>query len=387
MTAPVSVWGVGTSRFARQPDTPPRNLAWQAVTEALADAGVPPAAVEAVYAGTVFGDPGVTTRTLQHLGITGVPIVTVENACASGTTAFHEAQVAVSQGRYEVVLAFGIETMTAVFDGPIEPLASDPEGAQGFAMPSLYGMAAHRYQHCHGVTPEQMALVAVKNRRHALANPRAQHAGEFTVEQILASRPISDPLTLLQCCDISDAAAAAVLGPARRRVTTGSATDVTVRSTALASGRAWDHTTDLVWGWQLVADTARAAFESAGIGVADIDVLEVHDAFTIGEIVTTEALGLCELGGGGALVESGHTSLGGTQPVNPSGGLLARGHPLGATGLGQIAEIVWQLRGMADRRQVDGARVGVVETMGGGTAGIDGNACVVAVLEAPGGQP
>jgi len=151
MTAPVSVRGVGTSRFARQPETPPRDLAWRAVAEALADAGVTPAAVEAVYAGTVFGDPGVTTRTLQHLGITGVPVVTVENACASGTTAFHEAHVAVGEGRYETVLAFGIETMTAVFDGPIEPLLSDPEGAQGFAMPSLYGMAAHRYQHCSSV--------------------------------------------------------------------------------------------------------------------------------------------------------------------------------------------------------------------------------------------
>jgi len=160
---------------------------------------------------------------------------------------------------------------------------------------------------------------------------------------------------------------------------------VPVRAAALASGQAWDHASALVWGWQLVSDTARAAFEQAGIGPEDIDVLEVHDAFTIGEIVTTEALGLCELGGGGALVESGRTSLGGAQPVNPSGGLLARGHPLGATGLGQIAEIVWQLRGMAAGRQVDGARIGVVETMGGGTAGIDGNACVVAVLEAPGG--
>ncbi len=382
MSAPVAVLGVGTSRFARQPDTASTHLAWQAVTEALGDAGVAPGAVEAVYAGTVFGDPGVTTRTLQHLGITGIPVVTVENACASGTTAFHEAQVAVRQGRYEVVLAFGIETMTAVFDGPIEPLATDPEGAQGFAMPSLYGMAAQRYLHCHGVTPEQMALVAVKNRRHALGNPRAQHAGELTVEEVLGSRLISDPLTLLQCCDLSDAAAAAVLGPG----TPGSATDVTVRATALASGRAWDHTTDLVWGWRLVSDTARAAFEQAGIGPDDVDVAEVHDAFTIGEIVTTEALGLCELGGGGALVESGHTSLGGAQPVNPSGGLLARGHPLGATGLGQVAEIVWQLRGTAEGRQVPGARLGVVETMGGGTAGIDGNACVVAVLEAPGGR-
>lgn len=386
MSAPVAIWGVGTSRFARQPDVPPTHLAWQAVTEALADAGIAPSSVDAVFAGTVFGDPGVTTRTLQHLGITRVPIVTVENACASGTTAFHEAQVAVGQGRYEVVLAFGIETMTAVFDGPIEPLASDPEGAQGFAMPSLYGMAAHRYQHCHGVSPSQMARVAVKNRRHALANPRAQHAGELTVEEVLGSRPISDPLTLLQCCDISDAAAAAVIGPARGSAPAGGTPDVTIRATALASGQAWDHNSDLVWGWQLVADTARAAFDSAGIGPQDIDVLEVHDAFTIGEIVTTEALGLCELGGGGALVESGRTSLGGAQPVNPSGGLLARGHPLGATGLGQVAEITWQLRGTAGGRQVDGARIGVVETMGGGTAGIDGNACVVAVLEAPEGR-
>ncbi len=386
MSCDVVVRGVGTSRFARQPMVAPRELAWQAVSEALADAELAPVAVEAVYAATVFGDPGVTTRTLQHLGITGVPVVTVENACASGTTAFHEAQIAVSQGRYETVLAFGIETMTAIFDGPIEPLSSDPEGAQGFAMPSLYGMAAHRYQHCHGVTPRQMALVAVKNRRHALGNPRAQHAGEFTVEQILDSRPISDPLTLLQCCDISDAAAAAVLGPARPVGAGGRDSDVAVRSSALASGRAWDHTCDLVWGWQLIADTAGAAFEQAGIASTDADVFEVHDAFTIGELVTTEALGLCELGAGGALVESGHTSLGGAQPVNPSGGLLARGHPLGATGLGQIAEIVWQLRGTAGDRQVDRARIGVVETMGGGTAGIDGNACVVAVLEAPGGR-
>ena len=387
MSIPVAVQGVGTSRFARQPDTASVHLAWQAVTEALRDAGIRPDTVEAVYAGTVFGDPGVTTRTLQHLGITGIPVVTVENACASGTTAFHEAAVAVGQGRYETVLAFGIETMTAVFDGPIEPLATDPEGAQGFAMPSLYGMAAHRYEHCYGVTPEQMARVAVKNRRHALGNPRAQHAGELTVEEVLGSRLISDPLTLLQCCDISDAAAAAVLGPARRPGTTGSASDVAVRATALASGRRWDHTCELVWGWQLVSDTARVAFEQAGVGPGDVDVFEVHDAFTIGEIVTTEALGLCELGGGGSLVESGHTTLGGAQPVNPSGGLLARGHPLGATGLGQVAEIVWQLRGTAEGRQVDGARLGVVETMGGGTAGIDGNACVVAVLEAPGGQP
>ena len=379
MSSPVAVKGVGTSRFARMPETPPGELAWQAVTEALSEAATAPTDIEAVFAGSVFGDPGVTTRALAHLGITGVPVVTIENACASGTTAFHEARSAVVAGRYETALAVGIETMTAVFDGPIEPLASDTEGAQGFAMPSLYGMAAHRYQEVYGLTAEQMALVAVKNRRHALGNPRAQHAGEYTVGQILASRPISDPLTLLQCCDIADAAAAAIVGPAAPG-------DVTVRASALASGGRWDHDADLVWGWRLVADTAASAYEEAGVAPQDVDVFEVHDAFTIGEIVTTEALGLCPLGGGGELVASGHTRLGGAQPVNPSGGLMGRGHPLGATGLAQIAEIVWQLRGAAADRQVPGARIGLVETMGGGTAGIDGNGCVVAVLEAPGGR-
>ena len=158
--------------------------------------------------------------------------------------------------------------------------------------------------------------------------------------------------------------------------------EVAIRSSALRSGGLWDHTTDKVWGWDIVADTAARAYEAAGVGPGDIDVFEVHDAFTIGEIITTEALGMCKLGEGGRLVESGHTALGGAQPVNPSGGLLSRGHPIREPpALAQIAEIVWQLRGMAADRQVPDARLGAVETMGGGTAGIDGNACVVTVLE------
>ena len=198
-----------------------------------------------------------------------------------------------------------------------------------------------------------------------------------TIDEVLESPVISSPLTLLQCCSIADAAAAAVLRPP------GTPGGVRVLSSSLKSGGLWDQRSELVWGWKIVADTARAAYEEAGVSALDIDVFEVHDAFTIGEIVTTEALGLAELGAGGRLVESGHTTLGGNQPVNPSGGLLSRGHPLGATGLAQIAEIVWQLRGDAGARQVPDARLGVVETMGGGTAGVDGNACVVTVLETP----
>ena len=374
-----AIWGVGTSAFGKQTSLGGPRLAWQATTEALDDAGLKAADIEAVYAGSVFGDPGTVTRSLQQIGIVEVPVITIENACASGTSAFHEARMAVDTGRFERVLAFGIETMTSHFEGAISPIASDPDGAQGYAMPSIYGMSATRYQYEFGVTGEQMASVAVKNRRHAVGNPRAQHRKTVTLKQVLSSRLVADPITLFQCCSIADAAAAAVVGPLG-----GSgepAQEVAIRSSALRSGRLWDHTTDKVWGWDIVADTAARAYEEAGVSVEDIDVFEVHDAFTIGEIITTEALGLCELGGGGRLVESGHTTMGGPQPVNPSGGLLSRGHPLGATGLAQIAEIVWQLRGMAADRQVPGARLGAVETMGGGTAGIDGNACVVTVLE------
>ncbi|MDE0115203.1 MAG: thiolase family protein [bacterium] len=377
-----AVWGVGTSAFGKQTSLGGPRLAWQATVEALDDAGLRASDIDAVYAGTVFGDPGTVTRTLQQIGIVEVPVITIENACASGTSAFHEARESVETGRYERVLAFGIETMTAHFDGAISPIASDPDGAQGYAMPSIYGMSAARYKYEFGVTDEQMASVAVKNRRHAVGNPRAQHRKAVTVQQVLGSRVVADPITLFQCCSIADAAAAAVVGP--RGGSHDSSQEVAIRSSALRSGGRWDHTTDKVWGWDIVADTAAEAHEAAGVGPGDIDVFEVHDAFTIGEIITTEALGLCSLGEGGRLAASGHTALGGAQPVNPSGGLLSRGHPLGATGLAQIAEIVWQLRGLAADRQVPGARLGAVETMGGGTAGIDGNACVVTVLEQAG---
>jgi acetyl-CoA acetyltransferase len=373
MSSGVVVQGVGTSRFAKQPGRSAAELVWDAVTEALADADV--AGVDAAYVGTVFGAPGVAQRVLHTLGVVGVPVLTFENACASGTTALHEARAAILAGRHDRVLVLGIEHMTSAFSGAIHPEATDAEGRAGMALPSLYAMSAARYLHEGLVTREQLAAVAVKNHRHATGNPRAQYGGEHTVEEVLGSRLIADPLTLLQCCPISDAAAAAVVGRER-----GLARDVPVRASQLSSGGLWDHRSPHVWGFDLVADVARRAYDEAGIGPTDADLFEVHDAFTIGEIVTTEALGLAPPGGGGALVEAGHTALGGAQPVNPSGGLLSRGHPLGATGVAQVAEAVWQLRGDAGARQVDGARVAVVETMGGGVSGIDGNGAVVAVL-------
>jgi acetyl-CoA acetyltransferase len=369
-----AIYGVGTTTFALDPGRSASSLVWEAVREALADADIE--SIDAVYLGTVFGEMGAAQRALQGLGITEVPIVRVENACASGTTAFHEGCAAIEAGRYAHVLAVGVEHMSSS-RGPIAPEPRDPDGATGLALPALYAMSASRYMACHGVTRDELAQVAVKNRRHGAENPRAQHRHAVSVAEVLDSRMIADPLTRLQCSSISDGAAAAVLGVARDHPR-----DVRVRGSALCSGGLWDYRTDHAWGYEIVARTTEQARERASIGIDDVDVFEVHDAFTIGEIVTTEALGLAAEGEGAALVASGATAHGGQAPVNPSGGLLARGHPLGATGLAQIAEIVWQLRGDAGARQVPDARIGLVETMGGGVSGLDGNACVVAVLEA-----
>lgn len=367
------IYGVGTSRFGRQPEHAAHTLGWQAVLEAVKDAGTED--VDAAYVGSVFSGSGVAQRTLQALGFRDIPVVTVENACASGTTALYEAHQAIVSGRYERVLVLGLEHMTTRFRGGIHPELTDSEGASGLGMPAVYGMAAARYRGLGMVTDAQLASVSVKNHRHALGNDRAQYSGRYTIEEVLASPMISDPLTLLQCCPISDGAAAAVVGVPR-----GVSTDVPIRGIALRSGAVWDHRSEHVWGFDLVRATALDAFQAASVGPEDVHVYEVHDAFTIGEIVTVEALGITKLGEAGAASLSGYTALGGKQPVNPSGGLLSRGHPLGATGLAQLAEIVWQLQGRAGARQVNQATLGVVETMGGGVASIDGNGCVVAVL-------
>jgi acetyl-CoA C-acetyltransferase len=375
------VHGVGTSHFGKQREVPLTHLAWQAMLEAANDAdsaSTEPSglAFDAVYVGNVFGAPGVAQRALHGLGIAGPPVVTIENACASGTSAFHEAVTAVQSARYERVLVLGLEQMSSLFRGPILPEATDAEGRSGLAMPALYAMAANRWLHDGRVTREQMAAVSVKNHAHATRNDRAQYSGYYTVREVLASAPIADPLTLLQCSPISDGAAAAVVGPDR-----GASGDIRVRASEQRSGGLWDHRSTDVWGYRVVRDTAQALYESAAVGPEDVDFAEVHDAFTIGELVTTEALGLAKEGGAGAATAEGRRALGGEQPINPSGGLLSRGHPLGATGVAQVAEVVWQLRGCAAGRQVAGARLGLVETMGGGVAGTDGNACVVALLE------
>lgn len=378
----MSVWvtGVGTSHFGKQPAVSPTQLAWQAIGEALEDASIElgdQQQFDAVFVGSVFGEPGVAMRALQGYSITGVPIVTVENACASGTSALHEAAAALKAGRYRRVLVLGLEHMSTLFKGPIVPQQTDTEGRTGLAMPSMYAMEASRWLHEGRVTIEQLAAVSVKNHRHALHNPRAQYRGDYTVSEVLDSPMISDPLTLLQCSPISDGAAALVLASESSHPR-----DVEFVSSAQLAGGPWDHRSDDVWGYRLIHDTARATYDAAGIDPSDVDLAEVHDAFTIGELTTTEALGLVPEGQAGRMAADGETAIGGSLPINPSGGLLSRGHPLGATGVAQVTEIVRQLRGEAEERQVKDARVGLVETMGGGVSGVDGNACVVAIFRA-----
>ena len=373
----VCIYGVGTSAYGRFPERRVESLAWEAILEAMQDAAVEAAEIDAVFVGSVFGPPGIATRTLRGIGIGGVPVLTIEAACASGTAAYHEAYEAIAGGRYRCVLVFGIEHLSSLFtSGAIVPEASDAEGRAGLPLPGLYALQAQRYMDQYGATPEQIADVAVKNKENGTRNPRAQLRGHApTLEEVLGSRRIADPLTFLQCCPVSDGAGALVLGGPR-----GCRGDVRVLGSALASGQLWDHRSQEYWGEGPVRRAAQGAYAAAGLKPQEVDVLEVHDSFTIGEILTLEALGLCKPGEGAALAPSGHTRRGGRQPVNPSGGLLSRGHPLGATGTAQLAEIVWQLRGTAAERQVPGALIGMVETMGGGAAGMDGNAAVVTLL-------
>ncbi len=373
-----AIRGVGTSDFGRQPTSRIEELAWAATIEAIDDAGVDPSGIDMAFVGSVFGAPGLANRVLAGVGLGGVPAFGVEAACASGTVALHEAHEAVRTGRAATAIAIGVEQLSTQFSGPIVPEATDPEGRGGLAMPALYALQANRYLQTHEVDPALLAHVAVKNKANGALNPRA-HLGDRppTLAQVLDSRPIAGPLTLLQCCPMSDGAGAAV-------VTAFEDGDVEIVTSQRASGSWWNAGDDAPWGFATVRSTAQRAFADAAMTIDDVDVFEVHDAFTIGEVLTLEALGLAEPGRGAHLAAEGVTALDGTHPVNPSGGLLSRGHPLGATGLAQTAELVWQLRGEAGDRQVADARVALLETMGGGAAGVDANACVIALLRGPG---
>ncbi|MFT3866663.1 MAG: thiolase family protein [Solirubrobacterales bacterium] len=371
---------VGTSmiRFGRYPELDYTGLAVPAVVGALADAGATPADVEVAYCGHSYGGPLTGQRILRGLGMTGPPVINVENACSSGSTALREAWTAVGAGVYDVALVIGVDKLTQ-FGGGTLPLASeDWEVAGGMVMPAVYAMRAQRYMMERGATREDLAAVAVKARAHGIANPVAQMRKETTVEEVLGSRPIADPLTLFQCCPTGDGAAAAIVC-AREVADRFDATPISILASGLHSGRYTPGHRDMATA-EITVGTAKEAYEQAGVGPEDLDVVELHDAFTIAELMYYEALGLCEPGEAPSLLKRGETSLGGSIPVNPSGGLLAKGHPIGATGTAQLVEVVRQLQGRCEDRQIEGARVGLIHATGGGISGLDHGACSIHIL-------
>ncbi|OLB04431.1 MAG: acetyl-CoA acyltransferase [Candidatus Rokuibacteriota bacterium] len=371
----VAVIGVGVTKFGKHERTSAELFA-EAAADALLDAEIPPSAVQALYYGNVVG--GETEHQLHTgpqaasiLGIPAIPTTRFETACASSHAAFRHAVMEIAAGVSDVVLVGGAERVLNVptpESTEYFAYASDAgwEQTLGLTFPGVFALIARAHMQKYGTTEEQMAAVAVKNHKHGTLNPKAQFQKEISVEQVLKSAYVADPLKLLDCCPFSDGGAAVVL--ASEEVARTRTRPVWVLAAAAASD------------WMLLGDkrdlarvpaterAAAAAYRQAGLGPADVDVVELHDCFTIAEIVATEGLGLFEPGAGGRAAAEGRTSLGGAIPVNPSGGLKAKGHPIGATGAAQIAEIVTQLRGAAGPRQVADARVGLTHTLGGNTA-------------------
>jgi benzoylsuccinyl-CoA thiolase BbsB subunit len=376
----VFVVGAGMIPFGRHHSSSYPGLAVPAALAALAQAGIDRTDVETVVAGHSFGGPLVGQRIAKELGLGGLPVVNAENACSGGATAMHLAVAAVSTGRARIALVLGVDKLTQFGGGTLPLPAEDWEARRGVVMPAIYAMRARRYLHEREATVEDLAAVAVKARRHGALNPYAQQRTETTVADVLASRPIADPLTLFQCCPTGDGAAAVVVVSAD--VAAGlAAPAVRVAASVLHSGTVARGHRDMTWP-EISVHSARDAYAQAGIGPDDLDVVELHDAFTIAELVYYEALGLCERGGAVELLRSGDTALGGKTVVNPSGGLLAKGHPVGASGAAQLAEAYWQLTGTAGDRQVPHARFALTHVTGGGISGLDHGACAVHILEA-----
>jgi acetyl-CoA C-acetyltransferase/acetyl-CoA acyltransferase len=371
----VAVIGVGVTKFGKHERTSGELFA-EAAVDALADAELPPGAIQALYYGNVVG--GETEHQLHTgpqaasiLGIPTVPTTRFETACASSHAAFRHAVMEIAAGVSDIVLVGGGERVLNVPTAESTEYfayASDASWEQplGLTFPGVFALVARAHMTKYGTTEEQMAAVAVKNHKHGTMNPKAQFRKEITLETVMKSPYIADPLKLYDCCPFTDGGAAVVL--ASEEVARSRKRAIWVLGTAAASDSMLLGDKKDLSRVMATERAAKAAYQQAGKSPTDVDVVELHDCFTIAEIVATEGLGLFEPGTGGIAAERGWTSLGGKVPVNPSGGLKSKGHPIGATGAAQIAEIVTQLRGEAGPRQVDGARTGVTHTLGGNTA-------------------
>jgi acetyl-CoA acetyltransferase len=407
----VYVVGIGMTPFGRHLDVDVKSMARQAIEVALADAGLGKDAVEAAFfanssQGHMEGQHMIRGQiALRAMGISGIPVVNVENACAGGSSAFALAVNHLRAGAGDLALAIGAEKMYStdknrmfsVFDSGwdvaeaeqirerILKLGHGVEVPAGSTSPKPYSVfmdvyAAFSRAHMKrfGTTQRQLAVVAAKNHTHSVHNPLSQYRNAYTPEEILAAPPISYPLTLPMCSPISDGAAAAILctKTAMKKLRIDSKRAVRVLASVVHTGSDRDESE---YDRHCTALAAKRAYALAGVGPGDISVAEVHDATAMGEIIQVENLGFCGFGDGGAIAERGETSIGGRIPVNPSGGLESKGHPVGATGIAQVYELVTQLRGEAGLRQVDGARIALAEN-GGGLQGIEEAVACITIL-------
>ncbi|WP_220448866.1 thiolase C-terminal domain-containing protein [Nonomuraea mesophila] len=376
--------GVGMIPFAKAGRSDPYNtMGAEAARRALADAGLAYTDVQRAYAGYIYGDSMAGEATLYGLGLTGIPIMNVHNNCSSGSAALLLAREAVESGLADVALAVGFEQMEANVEGrwperphPLTELAKVvvgkygmPEGDPGAAL--FYGAAGKQYVD-DGVDPRTFAQIAVKARKHAAANPYAVFRDPLTVGEVLASRAIYGPLTKFQCCPPSSGAAAAVVVSKAYAAKHGLRGDVVIAGQAMETDSPSTFEGDMkkLISFDLSAGAAKSVYEQSGIGPDEVDVVELHDCFTTHEFLIYEALGLTPEGTAERFVLDGDNTYGGKVVTNPSGGLLSRGHPIGATGLAQCAELVWQLRGSAQDRQVQGARVALQHNVGLGGAAV-----------------
>ena len=384
----VFVIGVGMTKFekpgAREWDYP--DMAVEAGTKALDDAGVPYDRIEQAFVGYCYGESTSGQRAVYGLGLSGIPIVNVNNNCSTGSTALFMAKQFVEGGLAECALALGFEKMEKGSLGlkftdrrpPMDKhfhLMKELRGvAKAPGAPQMFGNAGIEHMERYGTTAEQFAKIGQKNHKHSVNNPYSQFRDEYTLEQILAAPQVYGPLTKLQCCPTSDGAAAVVVASedfVRRHGLGARAVEIAGMAMATDFPSTFDEKSMIkLVGSDLTRAAARKVYEQSGLGPENVDVVELHDCFSCNELITYEALGLCPEGKGGELIDSGAVTYGGKWVVNPSGGLISKGHPLGATGLAQCAELTWQLRDEAGDRQVDGATVGLQHNIGLGGAAV-----------------
>jgi len=374
----VAVVGANMIKFGRYPDKDVVALAADATIGALKDAGVTMKDVEFVACGNLYqASAMIGQRLLKEIGATGVPVVNVANACATGSTAFREAYIAVASGMYDVVLAVGCEQMGKMGLLGAEGASREysTEGVMGTGlMPGVFGQTGVEHMRKYGTTMEQFAKVAVKNHKHSVHNPYAQYQVETPLEDVINARVIAWPNTLYMCCPTGDGAAAAVLMSAEK-ARQHTQKPAWVAASVLTSDP-WSERNPIMFDVNtLTRNAANEAYDKAGIGPEDLSQVELHDCFATAELVHYENLMLCGEGEAGEFIDRGDPCVGGKVPVNASGGLLSKGHPLGATGVANIVEIVWHLRGEAGARQVENSKVGLAHVIGLGSA------CTIHILK------